>query len=138
MQPATCTGVASLGFTKNERHPVDSVPETATGRSSGYAYRAGSGKVRGSLRFWAFLGTVSVASHFAGCGCLGASELSHQPLPQRRAQYPDQEQASEEHNCIKTGSAFTRPIHIVQVEPERELVEGQRRSGAIEQAHEAA
>src|SRR5579864_4521600 len=91
MQPETCTGVASLGFTENERHPVDSVPETAAGRSAGCVYRAGSGKVRGSLRFGVFFGrsqcpvTLRVVAALTPRSSRTSPSTKGRPIPRSRA-----------------------------------------------------
>ena len=48
----------------------------------------------------------------------------------------DGKQAAEEHHCVDTRASLLGPVHVLEVEPERELIERQRRGTAVEDGRE--
>ena len=50
---------------------------------------------------------------------------------------PDAEQRPEEHDGIDALPPLSRPIHVLQSEPQREPVQRQRRADAVEQGCQA-
>lgn len=53
-----------------------------------------------------------------------------------RAKQSNSKQATKESDCFEAGSAFTLPVNIAQIKPERELIQRERRRDAIDQASE--
>src|SRR5579862_2699017 len=58
-----------------------------------------------------------------------AGELADEPVARRG----DREQRSERDHRVDRLAALRRPVVVLEVEPERELVERQRRAGAVDE-----
>lgn len=59
-------------------------------------------------------------------------ELADQAAEKGTAPNSDREHSAEEHHCIDTRAPLLGPVHVLEVEPEREFIERQRRGTAVE------
>src|SRR5579863_443959 len=74
---------------------------------------------------------------FFGNGILRAARLAS-PSEQRSAPRARGQQGSKKNDGIEAAAAFARPVNVAQVQPERELVESQRRADAVKNGHQPA
>src|ERR1700693_4886532 len=51
---------------------------------------------------------------------------------ERTAPEPDGQQTAEEQHGVDTLAPLFRPVHILEIEPERELIEGERGGASVE------
>src|ERR1700692_3609567 len=63
-------------------------------------------------------------------------ELAEESPEERAAPQTDREHTPEEHHRVDARASLPRPVHVLEGDPERELVERKRRGTAIEDRRE--